>query len=457
MKKILFVCSNNSYCLSLATFTLKHMIHKKDLNTLFEVNDMTLSNETHIINKDTKKELIKNNIPYQVHNLKQLQKEDYNKYDYIIGMNNQDINEILSIIKKDNNRKVFKLLDFTNNPNDILEPTCYKYYSKTYNKIKYGLDHFLTHLLNKNLEENKQLLYQLFDNITDIITIKKGYHLRDKFKVITKNKKYFVKIHNGYLNEQDINNHKILYEYYRKCNIPIIPFIDIKNIQNKTFFIYEYQNHKSLLEENLTPKEYYDYGYQIGKDVLKLQQISYDKHKNIFKKIDIQPFYENDVARFKDNENKYEILKLFTKKEKKELIKIFTSLFNDIKKEPHCLNHNDIKPENILIKNNNYYIIDIDFFGLTLTGFNVYYSMTSFLMPNFEDNIKWFLRGFIQSIDPDKKLLKQLHYFLIADFSNELILLSNKCYNEINQNINHIKAMLFNINNIISEEIYKSI
>lgn len=109
-----------------------------------------------------------------------------------------------------------------------------------------------------------------------------------------------------------------------------------------------------------------------------------------------------------------------------------------------------------MIENDHYYLIDIDFFGLTLTGFNVYYSLNSFIIPNFEENIKWFIRGFIQSIDPNKDLLKQLHYFLIADFSNELARLSNNYYDEVSQNISHVKAILFNINNIIEKEIYNS-
>lgn len=310
-------------------------------------------------------------------------------------------------------------------------------------------------LRNKDLEENKQLLYSLFDEIIDIINIEKGYKLRHKFKVITKEKNYFVKIHNHCLNEQDIENHKTLYKYYEKCNIPIIPLLDIKNIQNKTFFIYEFKAWKSLSEENFSPKAYFNYGNKIGKDILKLQQISYDK--DVFKKFDLKKYYDRDVERFKEADNKYKVLNLFTEKEKKDLISIFTSLFNDIKEESYYLNHNDIKPENVLIENDNYYLTDIDFFGLTLTGFNIYYSLNSFLMPNFENNIKWFIRGFIQSIDPNKKLSKQLHYFLIADFSNELIELSNKHYDKISENINYTKSMLFNVNNIIAEEIYKSL
>lgn len=110
-----------------------------------------------------------------------------------------------------------------------------------------------------------------------------------------------------------------------------------------------------------------------------------------------------------------------------------------------------------MIRGGDYRLIDIDFCGLTLAGFNIYYSLNAFILPNFEEKTKWFLRGFVQAIDSKKELTRQLHYFLIADFSNELARMSNKYYDRIVLDLDYVKSRLFNVDNILLEEIYEKV
>ena len=86
----------------------------------------------------TKEILERYNIPYKKHIARQLKKEDYNKYDYIIGMDSSNIRGILRIIGEDNQNKVHKLLEFVNEDKDIADPWYTGNFKKTYDDILKG-------------------------------------------------------------------------------------------------------------------------------------------------------------------------------------------------------------------------------------------------------------------------------------------------------------------------------
>ena len=49
-------------------------------------------------------------------------KADYDAYDYLIGMDSMNIRNIMRIIGKDTQKKVYRLLDFSDSPRDIADP-----------------------------------------------------------------------------------------------------------------------------------------------------------------------------------------------------------------------------------------------------------------------------------------------------------------------------------------------
>ena len=65
-------------------------------------------------------------------------KLDYNKFDYIIGMEQRNINNILRIIDEDKENKVYRLLDFSENPRDIADPWYTGNFEITYNDLEEG-------------------------------------------------------------------------------------------------------------------------------------------------------------------------------------------------------------------------------------------------------------------------------------------------------------------------------
>ena len=298
-----------------------------------------------------------------------------------------------------------------------------------------------------------------FKDIVSIEQIKKGYYERKKYKVIGQNENYFIKTHHRKLIQQEIVQEKKLYEIYQKLNIPIVPLLDLIEYKNETIFVYPYFDGITLKDAKLMIEEYYKYGVKIAQEVMKLQRASVDS--KLFSKVNLDKYFKENEKRIKDlwkNEDYQEkILYIFSKEELQNLTIHYTSLLDFMKTQKFLLNHNDIKIANVMLdQKKNYYLIDIDPIGLTPTGFNIYYSIHSFLLPQFKENEKSFLRGFIQTIDPNREIIKQLQYCLIADMINESEMLLTKYFNEIQQNKEYIKKMLFNKERFLEEIVYGS-
>ena len=78
--------------------------------------------------------------------LNKLKTEDYEKYDYIIDMEKANIINIQRIVGRDVDNKVYRLLDFSNNPRDIADPWYTGNFEITFNDIVEGCNGFLEYL-----------------------------------------------------------------------------------------------------------------------------------------------------------------------------------------------------------------------------------------------------------------------------------------------------------------------
>lgn len=153
MINVLFVCLGNICRSPMAEFVFKDIVNKKGLSNEFFIISAATSNYNELshegIHYETKYILRKMNIPYEEHFSRHMKKEDYEKFDYILGMDESNINNILRIIGDDPEHKVFRLLDFTENPRDIIDPWYYGNFDSTYYDIEYGCESFLNYLKNE--------------------------------------------------------------------------------------------------------------------------------------------------------------------------------------------------------------------------------------------------------------------------------------------------------------------
>jgi len=153
MIKVLFVCLGNICRSPMAEMVFKNIVNKKGMSDKFYIDSAATSGEAvgDGIYYGTREVLKEQGIPFTEHISRQMTKEDYKKFDYILGMEEKNIRNILRIIGEDKENKVSRLLDFSEKPRDIIDPWYYGNFDSTYYDVEEGCNKFLEYLI-KNEE-----------------------------------------------------------------------------------------------------------------------------------------------------------------------------------------------------------------------------------------------------------------------------------------------------------------
>lgn len=151
MIKVMFVCLGNICRSPMAEFVLKDLVKKAGFEKEFLIKSSATSYEEigNDIHYGTKDKLTEMNIPFERRRATKLEKSDYDKYDYIIGMEDSNIRNIKRIVGEDTENKVCKLLDFTDTPKDIADPWYTGNFEITYQEISKGCKAFLEHCMDE--------------------------------------------------------------------------------------------------------------------------------------------------------------------------------------------------------------------------------------------------------------------------------------------------------------------
>lgn len=150
MIKVMFVCLGNICRSPMAEFVLKDIVKKQGLGKNFYIKSSATSNEEigNDIHYGTRNKLMQKGIPFEKRKATRLMPEDYNKYDYIIGMEKSNIRNIKRIVGNDIEHKIYRLLDYSDNPRDIADPWYTGNFEITYNDIVEGCNAFIKYLEN---------------------------------------------------------------------------------------------------------------------------------------------------------------------------------------------------------------------------------------------------------------------------------------------------------------------
>ncbi|MDE6124746.1 MAG: low molecular weight phosphotyrosine protein phosphatase [Eubacterium sp.] len=134
MIRIMFVCHGNICRSPMAEFIFKDMVQKRGIADVFVIASSATSTEEiwngigNPVYPPVKAELARRGLSCKGKRAVQLQKNDYDKYDYFIGMDSANIRNMARIFGGDKDSKISKLMDYTDRGGDVADP----WYSKRF-------------------------------------------------------------------------------------------------------------------------------------------------------------------------------------------------------------------------------------------------------------------------------------------------------------------------------------
>ena len=143
MIKIIFVCHGNICRSTMAESICRQMCEQHHISAEID------SAATHYdaigmgMYYPAREKLQEKKVPIGNHRARILKKSDYEYFDYIIGMDDENMYNIRRITGDDKDNKVYKLLTFAGKSRDVADPWYTGDFETTYQDLIEGLEAFL--------------------------------------------------------------------------------------------------------------------------------------------------------------------------------------------------------------------------------------------------------------------------------------------------------------------------
>ncbi|MBS5650272.1 MAG: low molecular weight phosphotyrosine protein phosphatase [Clostridiales bacterium] len=151
MVRILFVCHGNICRSPMAEFFMKDLVKQEGKAEQFDIASAATSTEEigNGVHWGTRSILGRLGISCAGKTARQMTREDYNRYDYLIGMDSANLRNMYRICGGDPEGKIFRLLDFTGQAGDVADPWYTGDFEATYRDIKAGCEGLLLRISEK--------------------------------------------------------------------------------------------------------------------------------------------------------------------------------------------------------------------------------------------------------------------------------------------------------------------
>ncbi len=146
MIRVLFICHGNICRSAMAEYMFKDMVRKLGVEDEFYIESAATSSEEigNPVYPPARRELAAHGIRCDGHHVRRIRREDYGRFDYLIAMAQYTLRNMKNAFPSDDPYgKIYRILDFTDEPGDIADPWYTGEFELTYRQLEMGLQGFL--------------------------------------------------------------------------------------------------------------------------------------------------------------------------------------------------------------------------------------------------------------------------------------------------------------------------
>ena len=140
MTRILFVCHGNSCRSPMAEFVMKDMVEKAGLAKEIRVASAATTTEEidNPVYPPARRKLAEHGISCEGKTARQMRYSDYERFDLIIGMDQENLYDMRRICMGDPEGKIHLLMDYTDRPGDVADPWYTRDFEATWRDVEEG-------------------------------------------------------------------------------------------------------------------------------------------------------------------------------------------------------------------------------------------------------------------------------------------------------------------------------
>ena len=151
MHAVLFVCHGNICRSPMAEFVMKDLVRKAGADTEFFIASAATSTEEigNPVYPPARRKLAEHGIGCAGKTARQLRREDYDRFDLLIGMDGANLRNMRRICGGDPDGKLSLLLDWTGRPGDVADPWYTGDFEATWRDVLAGCQGLLDALIKE--------------------------------------------------------------------------------------------------------------------------------------------------------------------------------------------------------------------------------------------------------------------------------------------------------------------